>query len=67
MEKFAENCKISQKFGVSRQIMDKIGVQLYENLYIMSERYFNKLSYIFYFMKKSCLVLKLCHFKVYNV
>ena len=67
MEKFAENCKISQKFGVSRQIMDKIGVQLYENLYIMSERYFNKLSYIFYFMKNSCLVLKLCHFKVYNV
>ena len=67
MEKFAENCKISQKFGVSRQIMDKIGVQLYENLYIMSERYFNKLSYIFHFMKKSCLVLKLCHFKVYNV
>ena len=67
MEKFAENCKISQKFGVSRQIMDKIGVQLYENLYIMSERYFNKLSYIFYFMKKYCLVLKLCHFKVYNV
>ena len=38
MEKFAENCKISQKFGVSRQIMDKIGVQLYENLYIMSQR-----------------------------
>ena len=68
MEKFAENCKISHKFGVSRQIMDKIGVQqLCENLYIMYERYFNKLSYIFYFMKKSCLVLKLCHFKVYNV
>ena len=30
MEKFAENCKISQKFGVSRQILDKIGVQLCE-------------------------------------
>ena len=33
MEKFVENCKISQRFGVSRKIMDKIGVQLCENLY----------------------------------
>ena len=33
MEKFAENCKVSQKFGVLRQILDKIGVQLCENLY----------------------------------
>ena len=31
MEKFAENCKISQKSEVSRQILDKIGVQLCEN------------------------------------
>ena len=30
MEKFAENRKICQKFGVSRQILDKIGVQLCE-------------------------------------
>ena len=27
MEKFAENCKISQKLEVSRQILDKIGAQ----------------------------------------
>ena len=29
MEKFAENCKVSQKFGVLRQNLDKIGGQLY--------------------------------------
>ena len=33
MEKFVENCKISQGFKVSRQILDKIGVQLCKNLY----------------------------------
>ena len=32
MEKIAENCKISQKFGVLRQILDKVDVQLCENL-----------------------------------
>ena len=37
MEKFAENCKISQKFEVSRQILDKIGVQLCENLYCLKD------------------------------
>ena len=31
MEKFAENCKTFQNFGVSKQILDKIGVQLCEN------------------------------------
>ena len=63
MEKFAENCKISQKIRVSRQILDKIGVKFCKNW--QSERHFNKLSYIFYSMKKPYLVLKLCHFKVY--
>ena len=28
MENIAENCKIFQKFGVSRQIVDKVGAQL---------------------------------------
>ena len=28
----------------------------------LPERHFNKLSYAFYFMKKSSLVRKLCHF-----
>ena len=51
MEKFAENCKISQKFGVSRQILDKIGVQLRENLHSLKD-IFNKLSYIFIFHEK---------------
>ena len=37
MEKFVENCKISQKFGVSRQILYKIGVQLCELLYCLKE------------------------------
>ena len=37
MEKFAENCKIYQKFGVSRQNMDKIGVQLCENVHFLKD------------------------------
>ena len=37
MEKFVENYKISQRFGVSRQILDKIGVQLCKNLYFLKE------------------------------
>ena len=37
MEKFVENCKISQRFGVSRQISDKIGVQLDEKLYCLKD------------------------------
>ena len=66
MEKFAENCKISQKFGVSRQILDKIGVQLRENLHSLKDILISFHIFL-YFMKRSCLVLKLCHFKVYNV
>ena len=34
------------------------------NVKIYTVRYFNKLPYFFNFMKKSFLVLKLCHFKV---
>ena len=63
MEKFAENFR---KFGVSRQIFDKIAGPIMQK-FTLSERYFNKLSYIFDFMQKSFLVLKLCHFKVYHV
>ena len=41
MKKFVENYKISreisQKFEVSRQILDKIGVQLCENLYCLKD------------------------------
>ena len=37
MEKFAENCKISQKFGVSSQMSDKIGIQLCENLHYLKD------------------------------
>ena len=37
MEKFVENSKISQRFGVSRQILNKIGVQLCENLYYLKD------------------------------
>ena len=64
MNKFAENCKISQKFGVSRQILDKKGVQLCENLHCLKD---SVSFHIVFFMKKSCLVLKLYHFKVHNV
>ena len=37
MDKFAENFKISQKLEVSRQILDKTGAQLCENLYCLTE------------------------------
>ena len=57
MEKFAENCKTSQKFGVLRQILDKISVQLCENLYYLKVKDILISFYDFYFMKKYCLVL----------
>ena len=37
MEKSAERFKISQKFEASRQVLDKIGVQLFENLYFLKD------------------------------
>ena len=37
MEKLVENGKISQRFGVSRQILDKTGVELCENLYCLKD------------------------------
>ena len=37
MEKIAENCKISQKIGVSRQILDKMDIQLCENLHCLKD------------------------------
>ena len=66
MERFVQNCKISQRSGVSRQILDKISVQLCENLYCLKEILVT-FHYVFYFMKKYCLVLKLCYFNVYNI
>ena len=32
MQKFTENCKISQRFGISRQILHKIDVQQCEKI-----------------------------------
>ena len=32
MKKFEENCKISKKFGISRQILDKIYVKKCEKI-----------------------------------
>ena len=37
MEKFAENCKISQKIRVSRQILDKIGVKFCKNWHCLKD------------------------------
>ena len=37
MEKSAENCKISQKSGISKQILDKIRVQQCENLQYLKD------------------------------
>ena len=45
MEKFAEDCKVSEKFGISIKI----------NFWTKD---------ISNGVKKSCVVLKLCHFKV---
>ena len=59
MEKVAENCKTSQIFGVSRQILDKIDVQLCENLYYLKVNDVLICFYVFYFIKKYCLVLSL--------
>ena len=57
MEKFAENSKTSQKFGVSRQILEKIGAQLCENLDYLKVNDIFISFYVFYFMKKYCVVL----------
>ena len=57
MKKLAENCKTSQKFGVLRQILDKIAVQLCENLYYLKVKDILIRFHVFYFMKKYCLVL----------
>ena len=61
MEKFVQNCKISQRFGVSRKILDKLSVQLCENLFCLKDILVS-FRMFFYFMKKYCLVLKLCCF-----
>ena len=37
MEKIEKNWQISQKFVVSRQILDKIGTQLCENLHCLKD------------------------------
>ena len=56
MEKFAENCKNFQNFGVSKQILDKIGVQLCANSDYLKFKDILISFYVFYFMKKYCLV-----------
>ena len=69
MEKFAENCKTSKKFGVSRQILDKIGVKLCENLDYLKVKDILISFYVFYFMEKilsgsylvSYVVFKVCN------
>ena len=57
MEKFAENWKTFKKFGVSRQILEKIGAQLCENLYYLKVKDILISFYVLYFMRKYCLVL----------
>ena len=63
MEKFAENCKISQKSGVSRRVLNKICVQLWDNLHCLKDNfhfyfYFILFYYYFFCVKKYRLVLK---------
>ena len=58
MKKSAGNCKTSQKFGVSRQVLDKIRAHQCENLHCLKDILIN-FHIFFYFMKKSYLVLKL--------
>ena len=57
MEKFAENWKTFKKIGVLRQILKKMGVQLCENVYYLKVKDILIGFYVFYFMKKYCLVL----------
>ena len=66
MDKFVENSNTSQRFMVPRQInfgQNRCPIML---KFILSEIQFDKLSFVSYFMKKYCLVLKSCYFKVYN-
>ena len=67
MEKFAENCKISQKFEVSRQILDKIGVELCDNIYCLKEIL---ISFHMIFISRQNVVWFLSYviyFKVFNI
>ena len=57
MEKFAENYKTSQKFGVSRQIFNKIYAQLCENLYSLKVQDILISFHVFYFIKNIVLFL----------
>ena len=57
MKKFAENCKNSQKFGVSDKFWTKIDVQLCESLGYLKVKDILISFYVFSFMKKYCLVL----------
>ena len=52
------------KFLKNLVYRDKIGVQLCENLKDILKDILIGFRIFFYFMKKSCLVLNLCHFKV---
>ena len=66
MERFVENCKISQRFEVSRQMLDKIGVQLCENFYCLKKILISFHMFLFH-QKIMSGLLKLCYFKVYNI
>ena len=57
MEKFPENYKTSQKFGVSKQILDKIGAQLCESVYYLKVKETLISFDVFHFTKTYCLVL----------
>ena len=64
MKKFVENYKISReishKFEVSRQILDKIGVQLCENLYCLKDVLIG-FHMLFISWKNIIWFLKLCY------
>ena len=67
-----EICKNLQIFSKIWGIKTNFGQNRCPNmwkftLFTLFTLHFNKLSYFFYFMKKSCVVLKICHFKVRNV
>ena len=72
MEKFAENCKISQKFEVPRQILDKIGVQLCENLHslkdisISFDIFFISWKYLVWFLRYVILKFAMSEFLLKN-
>ena len=66
--KFAKHCKTSQKFGVSRQILDKRCPVMWKFILSESEGHFNNLlCFLFHEKILSGSYLSYVIFEVYNI